>query len=184
MIKMNEKSKKMWQLVALLAINFVMLAVIYSFNADAVRLGDSGERVAQIQRVLKRNNILSAEVNGFFDFATRKAVTEFQGLSGIEKSGEADFETLRALGLDSHSDCFSLRTELIARCVQLSGCRTYPEMLKKADEILKKTDSAQTLGKYISRNFPDFTKSADEPSVDAYNAALCAIRKRLVFEEM
>lgn len=180
-MKMNEKSRRMWQLAAILAINFVLLVVLYAFNAEAVRLGDSGERVAQIQSMLKRNNIPDAEVNGFFDFATRKAVSEFQGLSGIEKSGEADFETLRVLGLDSrYSDCFSLRTELLARCIRLSGCRTYPEMLKKADEILGKTDGAQTLGKYISKEFSDFTELSAEPSADAYNAALFAIRKRLM----
>lgn len=181
---MNEKSRKMWQLVAILAINFLMLVAVYTFNAEAVRLGDSGERVAQIQLELKRKNLMSGEADGLFDFATKKAVSEFQRHNGIEKSGEADYKTLRALGINSHySDCFSLRTELLARCIQLSGCRTYPEMLKKADEILGKADGAQTLGKYISMNFPDFTKTADEPSVDAYNAALYAIRKRLAFAE-
>lgn len=176
---MNEKSKKMWQLVAILAINFVLLVVLYAFKAEAVRLGDSGERVAQIQLELKRKKLMSGEADGLFDFATRKAVSEFQRHSGIEKSGEADYKTLRALGMDSlYSDCFSLRTELLARCIQLSGCRTYPEMLKKADEILGETDGVQTLGKYISREFPDFSKNSNEPSVDAYNAALHAIRRK------
>lgn len=176
---MNEKNRKMWQLVAILAINFVLLIVVYAFSAEAVRLGDRGERVAQIQLELKRKNYMSGETDGLFDFATKKAVSEFQRHSGIEKSGEADYKTLRALGMDSHySDCFSLRTELLARCVQLSGCRTYPEMLKKADEILGETNGAKTLGKYISREFPDFFKKDDEPSVDAYNAVLHAIRRK------
>ncbi len=177
---MNEKSKKLWQIVAILAVNLALLAVVSVFNAKAIRLGNNGERVAEIQRELQRKNIFCGRINGFFDFETRNGISEFQRLNGIEKSGEADFKTLCALGLDTlHSDCFSARTELLARCIQLSGCRTYPEMLKKGDEILDKTNGALTLGKYISECFPDFVRLSDEPSVDAYNAAVHAIRKEL-----
>lgn len=175
---MNEKAKKRWQLVALLTVNLALLVIISFFNAEAIRLGDNGERVAEIQRELQRKNLFNGRINGLFDFDTRHGIAEFQSLRGIPKSGEADFETLRALGLDSrHSDCFSAHTELLARCIQQSGCRTYPEMLKKGNEILSKTNGALTLGKYISENCPDFIKNTDEPSVDAYNAAIHAIRK-------
>lgn len=175
---MNKKSEKLWQLVAILAINLTMLILVSAFSADAARLGDSGERIAKIQHELRRENIFSGRISGFFDFETRRSIAEFQSLSGIERSGEADFATLCALGLDSrNSDCFSARAELLARCVQQSGCRTYPEMLEKCYEIIGKTDGVMTLGRYISENFPDFVKASVEPSVEAYNAAINAMRK-------
>lgn len=175
---MNEKNKKLWQLVAILAVNLALLALVSFRSAEAMRLGSSGERIAEIQRELHRRNLFSGSINGFFDLETRRSISDFQSLSGIEKNGEADFKTLSALGLDSHySDCFSAPTELLARCIQLSGCRSYPEMLKKGTEILDKTDSAFTLGKYISENHSDFSEFTDEPSADAYNAAVQAIRK-------
>lgn len=177
---MSKKSKKLWRLVAILAVNLAMLALVSFRNAEAIRLGGSGERVAQIQRELQRKNIFNGSINGFYDFETRQGISEFRSLIGIEKSGEADFKTLRALGLNSrYSDCFSARTELLSRCIQQSGCRTYPEMLKKGEKILNEANGAATLGKYISKNHPDFADITDEPSADAYNAAIEAIRKEL-----
>lgn len=175
---MNRKTKKLWQLVAILAVNLIMLILVSDFSARAVRLGGSGERVAEIQRELYRRNLFDGNRNGVFDFETKKGITEFQMLSGLEESGEADYETLSALGLNSKSSvCFSARAELLARCIQQSGCRTYPEMLRKGDEIIGETDGAQTLGKYISKHFKDFTNSTEEPSPEAYSAAIQAINK-------
>lgn len=174
---MNEKSKKLWQTVAILSVNLILLILVSLFNTKAATLGDSGERIAQIQRELQRNNVYSGKINGLLDFETKHGIAEFQSFNGIERRGESDLKTLWALGLDSrHSDCFSSRTELLARCIQQSGCRTYSEMLIKAIEIIEETNDAQTLGKYISKNFPDFAKNTADPSDDAYNAAIQAIR--------
>lgn len=174
---MNEKTKKLWKLAAFLAVNFALLIIVSAFSAEGSRLGDSGERIAQIQNELRKRNLCDGEINGVFDFETRRGISEIQSSAGKEKSGEADYETLCALGLGTRcSECFSARTELLARCIQLSGCRTIPEMLEKGSEILAETDGAKTLGKYISENHPDFAGRSTEPSADAYNAAIQLIR--------
>ncbi|MBQ2903221.1 MAG: peptidoglycan-binding protein [Clostridia bacterium] len=174
---MNEKTRYLWKLVAILAVNFALLIVISLTEAQAVRLGDSGERAAQIRRELRERKIIDGEINGVFDMETRKGISDFQLSAGLERSGEADFETLCALGLDSRcSECFSVQTELLARCIMLSGCRTYPEMLGSAAEILRKTRGAKTLGRYISENYPYFFKKTETPSDDAYNAAVQSVK--------
>lgn len=175
---MSRKTKKLWKLTALLAVNLALLILISSVNARAERLGSSGDRVAEIQRELQKRQLFAGGKDGVFDFETRRAVSEFQEMNGIEISGEATHETLCALGLDSrYSDCFSAQVEVLARCIAVSGCRTYPEMLDKAEEILLKTEDATTLGKYIGMNYPDFWACDEVPTDEVYSAVIQAIRK-------
>ena len=169
----------MWQIVTLLAVNLTLLILISSVSAKAVRLGGSGERVAEIQRELHKLNLFKEKPSGIFDFKTKSSAAEFQRISGLDANGEADYKTLSALGLNAgSSECFSARTELLARCITFSGCRTYPEMLAEAEKIVEITDGAETLGKYIAENYPDFLFLTDEPSPEAYSAAMQIIRKR------
>ncbi len=176
---MSQKSKKMWQIVTLLAVNLTLLILVSSVSAKAVRLGGSGERVAEIQRELYKHNLFNGKPSGIFDLKTKSSAAEFQRINGLEVSGEANYGTVSALGLNSRSsECFSARAELLARCIRLSGCRTYPEMLAEAEKIVEITDGAETLGKYISENYPDFLFLSDEPSPEAYSAAVQIIRKR------
>ncbi len=179
---MNPKTKKLWQLTALLALDLIILILISSVNAKAEMLGNSGERVAEIQHELKKRTLYQGIENGVFDFRTKNAVAEFRSINGKEKSGEANYETLCALGLVTRASvCFSYEAELLARCITLSGCRTYPEMLDEADKIISNTRNAATLGKYISINFPYFLSDYVTPSPEAYSAAVQAIRKSAHF---
>lgn len=175
---MSEKTKKLWEITAILAVNLALLILISSVSARAERLGSSGERVAEIQRELQKRGLLGECENGVFDFSTRRAVADFQLSNGIEGGGEVTYETLSMLGLGSEqSYCFSAEAEILARCVGMSGCMTYPEMLRKAEEILAETEGALTLGKYISMKCPEVVFARDEPSAEEYSAAICAIRK-------
>ncbi|MBQ2846696.1 MAG: peptidoglycan-binding protein [Clostridia bacterium] len=177
---MDKKTKKLWQITALIAVNLALLIIVSSANAGAVRLGGNGERVAQIQSELKKKKLFGGNINGTYDFATRRAISEFQLQNGIENSGEADFETISALGLCTECDeLFSARSELLARCIYQSGCRTYPEMLEKGTEIINQTENSQTLGKYIALYYPDFMSISDNPPEEAYSAAMKAIKKSL-----
>lgn len=174
---MTSKTKKLWQLVMLLAFDLAILILLSSFSSaktQALCLGCSGEKVACIQQNLSEIGLYSGKINGEFNFNTRKGIKNFQKSRGIEPSGEADYETVSALGLDSETVCFSSKAELLARCIQQSGCQSYPEMLEKGIEILNETDGAVTLAKYISEKFPDFYKkqAPDEPSSEVYRAAL------------
>lgn len=179
---MSRKTKKLWKLTALLAVNLALLMLITSVCARAERLGSSGERVAEIQLELRKRKLLSGKINGVFDFRTRSAVADFQKMNGAESSGEVTYETLRLLGLDSrHSECFSAQAEMLARFIVMRGCRTYPEMLAEAEKIISETNCAITTGKYIGRNYSDFFAFDDEPSPEAYSAAIQAIRKSARF---
>lgn len=175
---MSRKSKKMWQITALLAVDLILLILISTVVARAEMLGSGGERVARIQQELQRRNLYQGKKNGIFDFETKRAIAGFQRSEKLENDSRANHETLCALGLDSSSsECFSARAELLARCITLSGCRTYPEMLNMAVEIIEKTDGAVTLGKYVSQNYSDFLSADIEPSDKAYSAAVQVIRK-------
>lgn len=162
----------------LLLLDLVILILISSVCANAEMLGSSGERVAVIQNELQKRNIYQGKENGIFDFETGRAVAEFRSINGMSKTGEANHETLCALGLDARASvCFSSQTELLAKCITLRGCRTYPEMLTEANMIIEKTSNALTLGKYISINYPQFLSDDITPSPEAYSAAVQAIRR-------
>lgn len=175
---MTQKSKRIWQLVMLLAADLAMLILISTFTANAMRMGSSGERVAAIQQVLYDKGLFSGEISGIYCTKTGRAIKSFQQSSGIRRSGEADYSTLTELGISSRTAlCFSAEVELLARSIQQSGCRSYAEMLKKGQEILDKTKAARTMGSYVCEYYPDIIR-AGEPSSDAYSAALQAIREQ------
>ena len=171
---MNRKTKKLWQLVMLLAVDLAILIILSSFSSQALCLGCSGERVARIQQKLSESGLYSGKINGEYNFGTRKGIKIFQQKNGIEPSGEADFKTVFTLGLNSETDCFSSETELLARYIQHSDAQSYPEMLQTGIDILYEAEGAGTLARYISAKFPDFYKktACNEPSSQAYKAAL------------
>ncbi len=172
---MNKKTKKLWQLVAVLTVNLLMLILISAFSADAMCLGNSGERVAEIKQKLSQLGFSYNNSDGIYDFEMRKAITDFQSEKGMEATGEADYDTLRALGIDSHcSECFSARAEILARCIQQSGCKSYPEMLYAAERILATASGASTLGKYVAQHMEILNA---KPSDNAYAAAINTLRK-------
>lgn len=63
-----------------------------------LKLGDSGDFVAELQRRLATRDLLTADmVTSFFDGATVNAVRQFQMTNGIRADGVAGPETLRRL---------------------------------------------------------------------------------------
>lgn len=175
---MSEKTKKSWKIVFLLMINLAILIIVSTVNAQAARLGSSGERVAEIQRKLKEFGCYSGEINGSYDFATRQAVKRFQRASKTEATGETDCETLFLLGINSHCPDFCIQTELLARFIQKHGGASYHSMLKTARGTLYAKNEL-TLIRYIINHDTDFIKelSSDEPTPEAYSAATAALKK-------
>lgn len=173
-------SKKLWQIVTLLAADFALLVLISLLSspaADAMHMGHSGEKVAVIQQKLYENNFYFGEISGKYSLETRSAVKNFQKYANLRASGETDYPTVTAMGIDSRThQCFTAEAELLARCVQESGSVGYPSMLNTAEEILSKTKAARTLGSYVCEYYPNIIRSA-EPSPEAYAAALQAMRK-------
>lgn len=177
---MSEKNKKMWQLVMLLAVNLLIMASLsLVLRADALCLGCSGENVAAVQRILKQKGLYGGEISGEYDFETRKSVKAFQSQNDIAQSGEADYETVCVMGLDSRSgECFSMQTELLARYLKVNGGAGYAAMLDTAEKILENAGSLP-LSRYILESDSGFCKNIVkiEPSSEAYAAALQAIRQ-------
>jgi len=167
--------KKAWQLVMLLAVDFALLVLITSVNAQALHLGQSGERVLAVQEQLAKSGFFRGDKSGRLDFATRKAIKNFQKTNGLESSGKTDYATLEAMGISSRTaECFTPEIEILARCIQSSGCRTYPEMLEKGVEILEAAKGITTLCGYAYDNLPEIDFSS-EPICEAYSAAVQAL---------
>jgi len=60
---------------------------------------DRGDSVKWVQRGLIRLGWLSGSADGIFGAKTEAALRAFQGDAGLEESGVADLQTLRALCL-------------------------------------------------------------------------------------
>lgn len=178
-IKMSEKARELWQITLIVAINLALLIIIiFSSHADAVCLGHSGEKVAAIQRSLLQKNFYHGEINGEYDFGTRNAVKKFQRKSGIETTGEADFETIESLGLCAErEECFSVEAELLARYLKLCGGADYPEMLDCAEKILSESKNL-TLSQIIFSDADISYKSliTSEPSSGSFSAAFFTLK--------
>lgn len=179
-MKMSEKNRRLWHMVMLVAVNLFLLILIATSSsptAQALCLGCSGEKVAAVQRRLKEKGLYSGEINGSYDFATRSAVKSFQSQNGLAGSGEADYKTVAALGVDLSGECFSLRTELLARYLSKHGGVSYYGMLAAGEKLLKEAGGVP-LGRYILSIDSEFFNDIDgaEPSSEAYSAALQAIR--------
>lgn len=179
-ISLDEKTKRLWQLLALLAVDFIMLAAISvssSARSQAVCLGCSGERVSEIQRRLNDKGFYCGEINGSYDFATRQSVRKFRKASGLKSGSDADYQTLNALGINSHSECFSAQTEILARYIESFGGNNYLEMLQTGTQALEHSGGT-TLCLYLMQSEPEFRRMifSGEPSSEAYAAAIQSLR--------
>lgn len=178
---MNEKNEIAWQVTIAAAVNLIILIIIIAMSkseAYAMGLGSGGERVSAVQRALKNRGCYSGEVSGLYDFATRRGIRKFQTENGIEPSGDADYKTCRALGLNSENKIFSFEAELLARYAQfVCGGKGYPEKLELCEKILAKKNDGQTVGSLlISENSGFYRKVTEiEPDSDSVRAACRAI---------
>ncbi len=183
---MNDKNKKLWQFIFLLTVNLLMLILISTVSAlrvDAVCLGSSGERVAAIQRSLKEKGFYGGKINGNYDFATRSAIKAFQRSGGIAQSGEADYETVALLGINSRSygGDFSMEVELLARYLKRNAGTGYSDMLLEGERILQQSNGLP-LSRCVFLNDKELCKDIykSEPSSEEYSAALQVIRQHKI----
>ena len=68
----------------------------------ALRMGDTGDAVTELQTRLKALNYYNGKVTGEFGTLTQTAVMEVQKAYGLEVTGEADDETLEII----YGDCY------------------------------------------------------------------------------
>ena len=70
-------------------------------SRDYLTLGDRGDNVALVQERLLQLNFSNTNPDGFFSNYTRESVIAFQQSSRINVTGNVDWQTWQALGLDS-----------------------------------------------------------------------------------
>lgn len=180
---MSEKNEIAWQVTIAAAVNLIILILIITMSkseAYAMGLGSGGERVSAVQRALKNKGYYTGEINGLYDFSTRRGIRKFQTENGIEPNGNADYKTVNALGITSENKIFSFETEILARYAQyVCGGKGYPEKLELCEKIIEKKADGQTVGSLLIAENPDFYKKITgiEPSPDAVRAAYRAIEK-------
>lgn len=169
---MSTKTRILWIKVFIIIINFALLIIVSTENSHAVQLGSHGERVGEIQKKLRDCGIYEGNINGNFDFSTKKALKAFQKQSGIDVTGETDCRTLFLLGINSRNSDFCIQTELLARYIRRNSGTSYNSMLKTASDV-KTSKSNLTLIQYIMNADSDFLESLyeSEPTPESYSAA-------------
>lgn len=178
---MSEKNEIAWQVTIAAAVNLIILIIIIAMSksdAYAFGLGSSGERVCAVQRELKSKGYYNGEINGIYDFTTRKSIKNFQRENGIEPNGEAENKTLTALGINSENRIFSYETEILARYAQWEcGGRGYTAMLELCKKTVENIGDNKTFGGTILKNNAEFSKKITEiePSPEAVRAAATAL---------
>ncbi|MEH1869333.1 MAG: peptidoglycan-binding protein [Nostoc sp.] len=70
-------------------------------SRDYLTVGDRGDNVALVQQRLLQLNLSNTNPDGFFSNDTRESVIAFQQYSRINATGNVDWQTWQALGLDS-----------------------------------------------------------------------------------
>ena len=182
-IMTNEKLSRAWQVAIITALNLLLLVTVRGFTASAeaaVRMGENGEWVMLLQQKLRQDGFYFEEPDGSYSPATRRAVKKFQRSRGLEASGEADYETLCALGLDcTHpSGYFSVSVQLLARFAEWKcGKGSYEEKLAVCREMLARVENSgypDTLAaNLLSEEFADFCEKVYtvEPDTMSLRAA-------------
>jgi len=70
-------------------------------DSRSLSVGDSGDQVRRLQERLLQRGYLTGTPNGYFDESTRVAVSNFQRDYQLPQSGNADANTLAALGISN-----------------------------------------------------------------------------------
>jgi len=70
-------------------------------DSRSLSVGDSGDQVRRLQERLLQRGYLTGTPNGYFDESTRVAVLNFQRDYQLSQSGNADANTLAALGISN-----------------------------------------------------------------------------------
>ena len=90
---------KLGRIFATIILGVIIAAFNFSNCSAEVKLGDTGEEVAEVQRCLIAQNLLSGEADGICGEATVNAIKEFQAALGLTVDGicgEETFNLLRA----------------------------------------------------------------------------------------
>ena len=102
---------------------FWLLMTEKSGSSSDLRLGDSGEKVIELQNTLIRLEYLSGAADGIFGVATEQALKNFQSANGISADGICGAKTFEILETYAEVQNFSkpMRTDATNNLTQPSG---------------------------------------------------------------
>ena len=171
--------KKSFRILMLVAVNLALLILIADFctlRSFAINLGESGERIAAIQRSLYEKGLYNGEINGLYDFATRKSVGRFSNQRKINSKN--DYEIISALGLHSEGyECCCAETEILAKYLKLNGIIEYNDMIKVCEDAIAKSEKNSLFG-YIIGEAENADKLINaKPNSEQYSAAFHTLKR-------
>lgn len=170
--------KKSFKIMMLIAVNLALLILLSDFcalNSYAVNLGENGERIAVLQRSLKKEGYYGGKINGLYDFTTKKAVRTFKKKNKI--NDDDDYRTFSALGLYLNDCCYGADVELLAKHLKSNGIIEYHDMVTECESVLRKSGKS-SLYAYIIGTADDISRLIDEkPNSEQYTAAYDALKR-------
>ncbi len=171
--------RKSFKLMMLIAVNLALLILISDFctlNSYAVNLGENGERIAKLQKCLKEKGYYGGEINGLYDFTTRKAVKDFKNQNNIGE--DENYKTFSSLGLyQTNCRCYSADIEILAKYLKSEGIINYHDMISECEDIIQKSKNSSLCG-YISESTDNLFGLIDEkPNSEQYAAAYESVKR-------
>ncbi len=176
------KKTKSFKIMMLIAVNFALLILISDFceiTSFAINLGENGERIAALQKSLKEKGFYSGEINGLYDFSTKRAVKYFKSQNKI--SHESDYELVSSLDLYSEGyECCHADVELLAKHLKYTGVIGYQFMVEECEKIIAKSEND-----LLYRNILDLTDNinrffSEKPTSEHYKAAYDVLKRNAI----
>ncbi len=173
------QKKKSFKIMMLIAVNLailVLLSYYCAIHSYAINLGENGERIAAIQRRLSDTGFYGGEINGLYDFSTRKAVDKFRNKHKIKS--KSDYEIISALGLYSSGyECCCAEVELLAKHLKSRGIIEYQDMIEACEETIENSEGSSLFAYIVGT-----TESTDKiinakPNSEHYSAALHSLTR-------
>lgn len=99
---MSKARKKLClALVAVFAVNILIICLVQYADAVTYKRGSSGSVVSQIQTVLRNQGFYSGAVDGVYGSRTEAAVKKYQQRFGLKADGMAGPQTLSYMGIST-----------------------------------------------------------------------------------
>ena len=99
---MTQSRKKLClALVAVFAVNILIICLVQYVDAASYKKGSTGSVVSQIQTLLKNQGFYSGAVDGVYGSATEEAVKKYQKRFGLKVDGIAGQQTLSYMGISA-----------------------------------------------------------------------------------
>ena len=172
--------KKSFKLMMLIAVNLALLILLTDFSevrSYALNLGENGERIASLQKALKEKGYYGGEINGLYDFTTRKAVKSFKNINNIEEN--EDYKTFSALDLyAANFRCFRADVEFLAKHLKSKGLIEYHEMVTECEDIMQKSKNSSVYRFVLDLTDDIYKLMTEKPNSEQYAAAFEAVKRK------